>query len=352
MTVKGRSIVPLSEMINNQEGIFFAVLSGRTPGVTKEGKPYFKVFFRDALREVQAFIWSDGPLYNQCRETWIVGHFYKIGALFRQTDYGPKIEIRRIREAVEKDAQDGFSPRLCRPTSRVEPAILFDELLSLLKNRIGKGPLLLLVQRIFKEHRARILDVASSREHHHAFFGGMLEHALSATKIAAFLADHFETFYPDLMTRTVSDGGQNADARPVLDKRLCLAGAALHEIGKIDEMLEGTLSPQHSLAGELVGYPVLGRDLIRRYAPAVELDDETRLRLEHILLTHPRFADWGAVAAPRTPEAVIVHLADYADSNFAVVLKTLAADRSDEPFTLQKGPFGGTLFKQPAAEKK
>ena len=341
MAVKGKSIIPLSEMIHHQEGVFFAVLSGRTPGVTKEGKPYFKVFFRDARREVQAFIWSDGPLYEQCREHWVVGHFYKIGALFRQTDYGPKIEIRRIREAVESDTADGFSPALCRPTSRVEPAILFDELLSLLKSRLGKGPLLLLAQRIFKEHRGRILDVASSREHHHAFFGGMLEHALSVTKIAAFLLDHFETFYPDQMTLI---DGENGTKRPVLDKALALVGAALHEIGKIDEMLEGTLSPKHSLAGELIGYPALGRDLIRKYAPMVELPDDKRLALEHILMTHPRFADWGAVAPPRTLEAMIVHLADYADSNITGALKTLAADRSDEPFTLHRGPFGEALL--------
>ena len=328
---KSSAIVLLAEMINNQEGIVFALLSGKTAGVTKDGKPFFRVSFRDDRREATAFVWSDSALYPTCAEIWRVGGFYKISAVYKETDYGPQLIVRRSREAVESDAADGFSPSRCRPTSAIEPSVLMDELLSLAKTRLGKGPLLILIQKIFRDCRDLLLEAASSRDHHHAFYGGMLEHALSVTKITAALCDHFQASYPN--------------PKDSFSPQLAVAGAILHEVGKIFEMESGAISPKHSLSGELIGYPVLGRDLIIRFASAAGVDDATRLRLEHIVLTHPRFADWGAVGTPRSLEALIVHSADYADSLFASANKILSSDHSEEPFTLSKGPLGASLLK-------
>lgn len=372
MNVKSHPIVPLAEMINGQEGIFFALLSGKSEAKTKDGKPFFRLLFRDHHREVQSPIWSDNPLYPICKEKWKTGDCFKIAGIFRETDFGPKMEIRRIRPAVESDFADGFSPNLFRPATETAPELLCDEILTLAQNRIGKGPLLALVQRIFKEYRNRILDAPSSRNHHHARFGGMLEHALSVTRIAVSLADHFQTTLPapQKSTKTEKVGSPKPVAKgstdaPLLaadgeEKKpspeqavggvrfqlpLVVAGAVLHEIGKIFEMEAGPLTPTHSLSGELVGYPVLGRDLVHRFAPEVGLDETTRLHLEHILLTHPRFPDWGSVGPPRSLEAMVVHLADYADSIFSGAVDLLRSDKTDGPLTLTKGPFGTTLLK-------
>lgn len=331
---KSPNAVPLSELTNNQEAIVFAALSAKAAGQTKDGKPYYRATFRDARREATAMIWHDSPFYESCEKSWKIGDFYKIAVLYRESDYGPKLEIRRIRAAVEADAGDGFSPNQCRPTTAIEPALLMDEILALAKARIGKGPLLLLIQRVFKEKRQRLLDTASSRERHHNVFGGMLEHTLSVTKIAAFLIDHFLATYPTAKKD-----------RPDFSPALTIAGAVLHEVGKIAEMEAGPLIPKRSLAGELIGYPVLGRDIIREYGPMVELPPATQLALEHIILSHPRFPDWGAVGVPMSLEAMIVHLADYADSIFAATHKTLGLDRSDEAFTFAKGPFGAVMLK-------
>lgn len=332
MGLKSQSIILLSEMINNQEGVFFALLSGKTEGKTKEGKPFYRVTFGDSKREVQSAIWADSPLFQECRDQWRIGQFYKISAVYKLTDYGPQIVVHRIREAGEKDFADGFSKNLCRPSSETDPALLYDEILSLAKSRIAKtSPLLALIGRIFKEFRERILELPSTREHHHAYSGGFLEHTLSTAKIASFMADHYASFY--------SAAGER------LSRELVTAGAILHEIGKVDEMEGGALSPRHSLAGALIGYPVLGRDIIRRFAPDVGLDSQTQLRLEHIILTHPRFSDWGTVGKPVSLEAIIVHEADYSDSVFAGSNRIIITDAGDGPLTASKGPLGGPLLK-------
>ena len=100
----------------NIPGDFFALMTGKLLNKTKEGKPFFKVTFRDAKGEAQSAIWSDSPFFLSCRDTWQIGKYYKIRGVFKVTDYGPQVLIQRIREARESDIADGFSKSLCRPS--------------------------------------------------------------------------------------------------------------------------------------------------------------------------------------------------------------------------------------------
>lgn len=321
----------LTDLVNNQEGVIFAALVSKEESKTRDGKPYYRLTFQDARRRAQAMIWYDSPLYDQCGGEWQAGDFFKLRVLYKETDYGPKLEIRQIRKAVESDEQEGFSPNLCRPMTAVDPSIYLDELLSLAKERVGKGPLLTLIQRIFKENRARLLQVPSSRSHHHTVFGGMLEHTVSVTRIAIALVDRFRASYPG--------------SEKLFSARLVIAGAILHEIGKIEQMRADTLSATHTLAGDLIGYPVLGRDIIRRHAKESGLTPELQTRLEHILLAHPVGPEWGAAVGAMSLEATIVQLADYSDSVFASSLRVLQADRASGDFTIARGPLGSVLLK-------
>ena len=51
---------------------------------------------------------------------WKPGTFYKLRAIYRETNFGPQLDIRKIREVFEADAADGFSPPLCLPQSRFD----------------------------------------------------------------------------------------------------------------------------------------------------------------------------------------------------------------------------------------
>ena len=98
-------VVPLSELAEGQEADFFALLSEKQELTTRDGKPYFRVSFRDARREVGFPIWSDSPLAAACRNEWAVGEFYKLRAMLRQTNYGPQLEIRKIRPIEQATAR-------------------------------------------------------------------------------------------------------------------------------------------------------------------------------------------------------------------------------------------------------
>lgn len=325
------ALIPFSKMIPGTEAISFVLLAGKEEARTKEGKPYFKVTFCDSLRTVTCPVWFDSPHFMDCRDNWKIGDFYKIQSIMRETSYGPKLDLKRIREVAALDKVDGFDPNLCRPSSRVSPEIILDEILELARLHLNKGPLLALIKKIFKDHQAKLMETAASGYHHHIYVGGLLEHILSVTKIAIFLVDHFRSYYPN--------------EKGMISKPLIVAGAILHDIGKISEMCCTGLQHKHTIQGELLGHFVLGRDLIRDNAPLVKLDSQTQLLLEHIILSHSAMPEWGAPKAPMTLEAFIVSQADNTEAVFSTMIRMINTDDISKELTARKSPLGAVIYK-------
>ena len=98
-----RMIVALSEMIHGQEADLFVLMTVKEELTTRDGKPYYKVGFRDHAREVSFPIWHDSPWGADCRELWQPGTFYKLRAVYRETNYGPQLDLRKIRAVCTAD---------------------------------------------------------------------------------------------------------------------------------------------------------------------------------------------------------------------------------------------------------
>ncbi|NQU19685.1 MAG: HD domain-containing protein [Candidatus Nealsonbacteria bacterium] len=315
-------IVPLSELSADQEADFFALLTVKEELTTKTGKPYFRVSFRDAGREVSFPIWDNSPWAADCRDSWTPGAFYKIRAVYRESNYGPQLEIRKIREATDADAADGFDPAMCRPQSRFEPEAMFGELFLLIEHHIEHAPLRKLVELILSTNREEFTTYSAARHNHHAYLGGLLEHTLSVTRTAAYLADKYAEYYPDM--------------QPPLDRGLVVAGAVLHDVGKIRELSQRPEGATYTAEGSLIGHMLLGRDMVREAAAEIDVDAETLLRLEHTVIAHQRLPEWGSPKPPMTPEALIVHYADDLDAKFHMMVSILRDDANPGPVTSRK----------------
>src|SRR3954466_12504731 len=181
-------IVTLCELTDGQEGEFFALLAEKQEMKTRDGKPYHRVTFRDARREVGFPIWSDSPLAESCRAEWAPGSFYKMRAVFRQTTYGPQLDIKKIRLVEDGDKKDGFDPLMCQPTSRFDPVEMFAELINLVESRVENKPLRKLVADILEQNREQLLLWPAAKRNHHAFISGFLEHTLNVTRTCCFFA--------------------------------------------------------------------------------------------------------------------------------------------------------------------
>lgn len=140
---------------------------------------------------------------------------------------------------------------------------------------------------------------------HHAAVGGLLQHT---TEVAAV--------------------GRTLARACGADHDLVLAGALLHDIGKLDSYRwEGMFD--HTDEGRLLGHVVLGALALERRLtdePTPPCSDTERLVLTHLILSHHGRLEWGSPVQPMTLEAEVLHWADNASAKTASVAAALGND--------------------------
>ncbi len=321
----------LADLDHGQEADFYALLSAKEELTTKDGKPYFRVTFRDAGREVSFPIWNDTTWATVCREKWSVGEFFKLRAQYRETNYGPQLEIRKIRVVNEEDKNDGFDPAMCLPASRYDPQTMFDALKDLISEWVEDPQLVEFAHAMLDRNHEILMTLPAAKYNHHAHVAGFLEHVLSVSRTAAFLAGKYAELYPDM--------------QPPLDKGLIVAGAVLHDIGKIRELESTPTGAEYTASGSLIGHILQGRDMVRELVAEYPLDEETLLRLEHIIVSHQRLPEWGSPKPPMFPEALIIHYADDLDAKLEMMVAALADDSTEGPLTSSRNPLRQRIYR-------
>jgi 3'-5' exoribonuclease len=325
------SIVPLCELQPGQEADLFALLAAKEDARTRDNKPYFKVTFRDARRRVTFPVWGDSPLAEDCRDHWHPGGFYKLRAVYRETSYGPQLDILKIRPVEEADRKWGFDPLMFLPQSRIPPDKLFHDLRQLVQRQIAHAGLRELTTRLLDEHKEALLSHPASTRLHHAWRGGYLEHVLSVGQTCVYLATKYDELYPDLAPRLCKD--------------LVVAGGVLHDVGKLLELAWQPDSAVYTVEGQLIGHVLMGRDMVRQAAASCGIEPDLLLRLEHIIVSHHGIAEHGAARPPMTPEALLVHHADTLDARFEMMVSGLADETQQGPFTSAKNALGYRLYR-------
>lgn len=134
---------------------------------------------------------------------------------------------------------------------------------------------------------------------HHAALGGLLQHTCEVVSIARQIA---------------------RVARA--DAELVVAGAMLHDIGKLESYAWDTGVFDTTEAGRLVGHVVLGAMMLRARCAAADpppCTAEEQLVLEHLILSHHGRLEYGSPVRPLTLEAEILHFADDASAKTAAI---------------------------------
>jgi len=124
---------------------------------------------------------------------------------------------------------------------------------------------------------------------HHAYEGGLVQHTLAVTRLCATLCDLVEGVY----------GGS-------VDRDVVIAGALIHDVMKCYQYVRDGGGFRTSPLGERVDYlTLLVAELYRRGFP---------LEVVHVVASH--HGDQSPVK-PKTLEALIVSIADFADSELS-----------------------------------
>ncbi len=334
MGTKSRpNLCRLSELTPGSYADFFARLTERTRGETRDGKPFFTCRFRDARRTVSFMVWADSAWYEACEQHWRVGQFFKIRGTYGEHErYGPQVDVQNIREVIEADRGDGFDPADFEERSRYDSGAMFAELRGLAERHIGDGPLRRLVLTLLDRYAGPLQRLPATPRHFYPFAGGLLEHLLSVTHSCLHLADKYMAHYPDL--------------KPPLNRDLVVAGAILHDIGRVLEFREEVAGVQPTVAGRLAGHLFLGRDLVRDTAKELgDINPELVQLLEHIIISHLNLPEWGSPRLPLIPECLIIHHADDLDAKMEMYARCLSRDKEDGPFTARDPVLGRHLFK-------
>jgi 3'-5' exoribonuclease len=323
----------LCELAVGQAGDFFVLLAERSRGSTRDGKAYFVCRFRDALRTATCMVWQDSKWFESCERDWKEGQFFKIRGTYGEHErYGPQLDVERIRPVIEDDREDGFDPADLVECSRYPAEAMFDELRSLAEKHIADAPLRQLTLTLLDRHAEPLKRVPATQRHFYPFRAGLLEHLLSVTHFSLNLAETFAARYTEL--------------KPPLNRDLVVAGAILHDLGRVRELSDDPVSPQATVPGRLLGHVTLGRDLVRDAAREQgDVAPELLLMLEHIILSHLALPEWGSPRLPLIPECLIIHHADDLDAKMEMYVRCLRRDKEEGPFTARDSVLGKQLFK-------
>jgi len=327
-------LMQLHELVPGQRADFFAQLLDRTPGTTREGRPYLHCRFRDARRTASLMIWSEDRWFVPAQNDWQPGQFYKLRAVYSEHErYGPQLELFNLRPVTEADQAAGFDPAQCVPTSRQPPSLLLGELRALANQHIADPTLQALVLQLLELHAETLLRLPASRDRAYSYGGGWLEHTVAVTRLAIDLANRYAELYPDL--------------RPPLNCDLVVAGAILHDIGRVLEFDDEQPLPGYTIAGRLIGPAVLGRDLVREAARQIEgLNPELLALLEHIVLTPLVPNEGGGLRWSLLPEGLLVQYAADLDNKMALYVRCLSREGGIGPFTERDPVLGRVLLRQ------
>src|SRR6476661_5467034 len=172
--------------------------------------------------------------------------------------------------------------------------------------RLARGVNLFFSDAAFRE---RFEACPASTVGHHAELGGLLRHTWEVASIGRAIA------------RTCG-----------ADRDLVLAGALLHDIGKLEAYRwDGAFETTE--AGALLGHVTLGMVMLDRRLQAEPIPPCTegeRLLLQHLVASHHGRQEFGAAMLPMTLEAEILHFADNASAKSASMAAALSqADNFD-----------------------
>jgi 3'-5' exoribonuclease len=300
---------------------------------TKSGKPFLDLVLGDKSGVITARVWEE--VYARCPGPFTTGtHVFvqgKVSIYLRQLQL--IVEDIISVEALRARGTDlrNYDPELLYQTTAYDRQELWQELWQLAESEISQ-PLKQLVLALLDHYREEFLVCPAARLYHHPYLGGLLEHTWFVARHA--LASL--TIYPDL------------------DRDLVLAGAILHDLGKLKEIINPT-APELTVPGQLLGHIVLGWDMVRAEAQGLDFPDPTLLmQLEHVMLSHHGAVEFGSPILPKTREALLVYFLDDLDAKLKMMSQHLDSDAGEGDFTSYHRVLRRDLYKggPPAANDR
>jgi len=252
----------------------------------RNGEPWLRLSVGDSSGAAEAVCWEDAEaLYALCEKG---GAVHLTGVFELSERWGAKIKLSAVRTAEAHE----FEADELAPASEVDAEQLEAAMRELLDDAIEDTHLRQLLDYFFGElspawHRFR--EAPAAKVYHQAYRHGLLEHSISVAQAVNAAAGFF----------------------PGIDREVAVAGALLHDVGKLQAYNEDPLAIDLTDAGRLEGEIPLGYYAVRRKIEDIpDFDAGVARCLLHIILAHHGSLEHGSPVVPATREAVLVHMID------------------------------------------
>jgi 3'-5' exoribonuclease len=268
----------------------------------KSGDPYLSLLLGDRTGEIDAKMWDN---VAEVMDTFDRDDFVKVKGLLQIFQNRPQLTIHKMVRVLDSDVDFGDY----FPASTRDPLEMFAELRGIVAG-IGNPHLRDLLNAFLDDQPLALMyrTAPAAKSVHHAWLGGLIEHVLSLCSLGKAMATHYD----------------------YIDLDLLLAGAILHDVGKIAE-LTYERSFGYSAEGQLLGHIIIGLRLLHEKLQRFpEFPPKLRVLVEHMIVSHHGELEYGSPKIPLFPEALLLHFLDNLDSKMECMRKMVAADRHVE----------------------
>lgn len=266
----------------------------------KSGEPYLSLTLGDRSGDIDGKMWDN---VEEVLDGFDRDDFVRIRGRVQIFQNRPQLTVHRLQKIEDREVDLGdFFPVSSRSLDE-----MWSELMALIEG-IGNPHLKALLQALFADQEiARMYRIApAAKSIHHAWLGGLLEHALSLAHLARLTAAHYRD----------------------VDLDLLLTGVVVHDIGKIYELgYERGFS--YSTEGQLLGHIVIALRMMEEKLRGIEgFPPRLRILVEHMIVSHHGELAYGSPKTPMFLEALLLHHLDNLDSKMESMRQHVRKDKA------------------------
>lgn len=266
------------------------VVASKQVKAKKSGEPYLAVTLVDRSGSLEAKVWDNVAELNCFEQDDVV----KVKGLLNKYNQRWQLTIHKLRTMEEREIDFAdYLPKTTRDIEELWRAL--GGFVASMSNSYLKA--LLEAFMVDPEIAAAYKNAPAAKTLHHAFIGGLLEHVVSLCTVC------------DLAVRNY----------PQVNRDLLLAGAFLHDIGKIYELSYGRTF-HYTTRGQLLGHMIIELEMLHakiavvNQSLAAPFPEELKTLIEHLIISHHGHYEFGSPKLPMFPEALLLHYMDDLDS--------------------------------------
>lgn len=283
---------------------------------TRDGKSVINLRLGDLSGEIDAVAWDN------CAIAGILEVGKVVGVLGDTSTYNGRLQVtaRRLKSLDEDPL-----PYQKSAVGMERLKLKFQDLIASLNDPYLKN----LITRIFSDSfQEEFFRAPAARRIHHQYAGGLLEHTVAVASLCR----------------------QTSSLYPELNQDLAVAGALLHDMGKVEE-LKFKAAAEYTAAGRMLGHIYIGSEMLAYHINQLRSEGEPfpeqlELMLKHMILSHHGLLEFGSPVKPLYPEAFLLHMMDNLDAKMHVFWNKIKDDEDNpDDFTPYDNMFDQHYYK-------